>query len=168
MKSRARKSPRADQPARAPVPVDAAALDAVVRALYEAISFPPGGQPDWDRLRSLFAPGARLIPPKSDDGSPVHVLDVESFIAQASHQLQVNEPARQGFVEVEIARRTEAFGNIAHVFSTYEARQATAEPAIARGINSIQLLRDGGRWWVVTIFWDNERDDNPIPAAYLQ
>ena len=62
----------------------------------------------------------------------------------------------------------EAFGNIAHVFSTYESKHAKddAKP-FARGINSMQLLRDGDRWWLVTIFWDSEKPSNPIPSEYL-
>ena len=35
-----------------------------------------------------------------------------------------------------------------------------------RGINSIQLVRDGKRWWIASVVWDTERPDNPIPADY--
>jgi heme-degrading monooxygenase HmoA len=74
----------------------------------------------------------------------------------------------RGFFEREIGRTTERFGNIAHVFSAYDSKSTRedAEP-FARGINSIQLLHDGTRWWVVTIFWDSERAGNAIPARYL-
>jgi hypothetical protein len=74
---------------------------------------------------------------------------------------------KAGFYESEIARRTEVFGNIAHVFSTYESRRAKADAPFARGINSIQLLKDGDRWWIVTIFWDAEQPNKPIPPEYL-
>ena len=76
---------------------------------------------------------------------------------------------KTGFFEREIARKTEAYGNIMHVFSTYESRRTgdPAEKPFARGINSIQLLKDGNRWWVVSIFWDAERPGNEIPAQYL-
>ena len=75
----------------------------------------------------------------------------------------------QGVFEKEIARRTETFGNIAHVFSTYEVRRKAEdkEPFI-RGINSIQLMNDGKRWWIVTVFWEAERPDNPLPKKYLE
>jgi hypothetical protein len=56
-----------------------------------------------------------------------------------------------------------------HVFSTYESKRAAAdEKPFARGINSIQLMQHGGRWWIVTVMWDQERPDNPIPAKYLE
>jgi hypothetical protein len=66
-----------------------------------------------------------------------------------------------------VARRVETFGNIAHVFSTYESRRAPGDKPFARGINSFQLVRDGKAWKVVTILWDSEREGNPLPEKYL-
>ena len=55
------------------------------------------------------------------------------------------------------------------MFSTYESRRTSADPApFARGINSIQLWFDGRRWWIVTVYWESERPNNPIPPAYLK
>jgi hypothetical protein len=147
-------------------PKDVASMDAILGALYDVISGPAGQQRDWNRLRSLFLPGARLIPtgkrPNGETGA--HVLDVEDYIAQAGPYLEKN-----GFFEREIARRTDSFGNIAQVFSTYDSRhKADDAKPFSRGINSIQLTFDGQRWWVVTIFWDAERPDNPIPKKYLE
>jgi hypothetical protein len=145
-------------------PEDVSSIDAIVAALYDVISGPPGGR-DWDRLRSLYIPEARLIPtgtrPNGESG--LRVLDVEGYIASASALF-----AEKGFFEREIARRTEAFGNVAHAWSTYEARWNEDDPEpFTRGINSIQLLHRDGRWWVVTVFWDNESAANPIPEQYL-
>jgi len=143
---------------------DVRSMDAIVAALYDVISGPAGQKRDWDRMRSLFVPGARLIPTASREaGAEARVRDVEAYIAGATATLE-----RNGFFEREIFRKTDVFGNIAHVFSTYESRRTAADPApFARGINSIQLLKDGDRWWVVTVFWDSERPQNPLPAQYL-
>ena len=146
-------------------PADVASPEAIVNAVYETISGPAGQKRDWDRFRSLFADGARLIPsgprPAGDFGP--RVLDVEGYIARSAPVLE-----GQGFTEKEIARRVEAFGHIAHVFSTYEGRRNAADAApLVRGINSFQLLFDGTRWWVVTIFWEAESGDVKIPAKYL-
>jgi len=75
---------------------------------------------------------------------------------------------KNGFFEREISRKTDSFGTITHAFSTYESRRAKddAKP-FARGINSIQLVNDGTRWWIVTVFWDSERPNNPLPEKYL-
>lgn len=147
-------------------PKDVASIDAIIRALYDVISGPVGQKRDWDRLRSLFVPGARLIPtgkrPTGEIG--VRILDVEGYISGAGPYLEKN-----GFFEREIARQTETFGNIAHVFSTYDSRHAAddAKP-FSRGINSIQLAFEDKRWWVVTIFWDAETPEKPIPKEYLK
>lgn len=77
--------------------------------------------------------------------------------------------AQEGFFETEIARRTEEFGNIVHVWSTYEARhKADDSKPFMRGINSIQLINDGKRWWVMTIMWQAENPDSPLPEKYLK
>jgi hypothetical protein len=155
----------AGAPAPAPRPADVASVDAILTALYDVISGPAGQKRDWDRMRSLFAPNARLIPTgKRQDGSyGMRVWDVEQYIATAGAGLETN-----GFFEKEIARKQERYGNVVHAFSTYESRRAAAdEKPFARGINSIQLWNDGQRWWVVSVFWEGERPDNPIPAGYL-
>jgi hypothetical protein len=158
----------AQQAGEAPKPVakadDVKSIDAILSALYGTISGPAGQQRDWDRFRSLFVPGARLIPIAAgrEGGARARVMDVEAFIAAADANTK-----KAGFYEREIARRTDAFGDMAHVFSTYESRRAEGEEPFARGINSIQLLKDGDRWWVVTIYWDAERPGRPIPAEYL-
>jgi hypothetical protein len=146
-------------------PADVASVDAIIAALYDVISGAAGQARNWDRMRSLFIPGARLIPSNQrPDGTVTHrVLTVEDYIAQSGPQLE-----RNGFFEREIGRKTDAFGNVTHVFSAYDSkRTAQDEKPFARGINSIQLLNDGKRWYVVTIFWDSERPNNQIPEKYL-
>ncbi len=145
-------------------PDDVKSIDAIVASLYDVISGDAGEARDWDRFRSLFAPGARLIPTVAtrEGGARARVLTPEEFAKLAGEATK-----EQGFHESEIARRTEAFGNVAHVWSTYESRHAKGEAPFSRGINSIQLMKDGDRWHVVTIYWDSERPDNPIPAQYL-
>jgi hypothetical protein len=155
----------ATPPTPAANPADVATMDATIAALYDVISG-PAGKRDWDRFRSLFIPGARLIPtgprPTGEVGS--RVLTVEEYVQRAGATFE-----KQGFYEREASRQMEKFGNIAHIFSTYESRHTKddAKP-FQRGINSIQLMNDGKRWWVVTIFWQGEDEKNPLPAMYLR
>jgi hypothetical protein len=150
-------------------PADVASIDAIIMAAYDSISGPPGKR-DWNRVRSLFIPGARLIPTAENAGEisrggqiAPHLLDVDGFIERIRDHVEKN-----GFFEREVARRTEQFGNIAHVWSTYESRHNVDDPEpFMRGINSIQLFYDGTRWWIVTIYWQQESTEHPIPAKYF-
>ena len=147
-------------------PADVASIDSIIAAVYDVISGPKEKQRDWDRLRSLFIPGARMIPTGSRQtgGYASRVMSVDEYIERSSGFF-----AKEGFFEKEVARRTEQFGQIVHAFSTYEARHATADAKpFARGINSIQLMNDGTRWWIVTIFWQGEDAKTPLPEKYLK
>jgi hypothetical protein len=158
-------SPVLAQDAPAPRPADVASMDAIVTALYESISGPAGAPRDWPRLRSLLVPDARLMPTGRREGAGVRrVWSVEEYIAAAGPGLE-----RNGFFEREIGQRTDRFGNIAHRFSAYDSRRAASDSLpFARGINSIQLWYDGARWWILTIFWESESANVPIPAEYLK
>ncbi len=145
-------------------PADVGSLEAIIDSLYDSISGPAGPR-DWNRVRGLFLPGARLIPAvhREDGTTAARVLTVDEFIKASEPRLK-----QEGFFECEIHRRIERFGAVAHVFSTYESRHAPTDARpFARGINSIQLFFDGHRWWVVTIFWDREHPDQPIPPSHL-
>jgi hypothetical protein len=147
-------------------PADVSSPEAIVKAVYDVISGAAGQKRNWDRMRSLFVPNARLIPTRvaPGGGASAGVLSVDDYIRLAGPGLEQN-----GFFEREIGRKTEAFGNIMHVFSTYDSKRTLADAKpFARGINSMQLLKDGNRWWIVTIYWDSEREGNPIPEKYLK
>ena len=143
---------------------DAESIDTIITTLYDVISGPADQERDWDRFRSLFAPGAQLIPIRvTRDTTHAVFNSVESYIERANPYFINN-----GFFEVEIARRTERFGTILHAFSTYESYNKQDDTApFARGINSIQLMHDGNRWWIINIMWDAERPGLVIPNTYL-
>lgn len=159
-------APLAAQQTAAPAarPSDVASIDAIVTALYDVISG-PGEQPrDWDRFRSLFLPGARLLYSRTNQAGEeqLHAMTVEDFI-----RIVTPVYARGGgFWERDVAHTTDQFGNVAHVFTSYETRPAADGPVVARGINSVQLVRHQGRWWVASLAWDTERPGNPIPSEY--
>ena len=144
-------------------PEDVGSIDAIIAALYDVISGPAGPR-DWDRFRSLFYAGAQLIPSgKNPNTGAVGArrLSVDDYVAGAG-QMFSEEP----FFEVEDHRVTEVYGTIAHAFSTYASRRDPNAEPIVRGINSIQLMNDGSRWWIVNVFWGDERSAGPLPTKY--
>jgi TonB-dependent SusC/RagA subfamily outer membrane receptor len=142
-------------PAGGAKPSDVASPDAIIAALYDVISGPAGQKRDWDRFRSLFAPGARLIPTSvgPDKRVAIRAMTPDEYAASAGPNFE-----RTGFFEREVSRRSEPAGSIMHAFSAYESRRSPSDKTpFARGTNSIQLLNDGTRWWIVTVYWASER-----------
>lgn len=148
-------------------PADVSSLDAIMKAVYDVISGDAGKPRDWDRFRTLFHKDARMIP--TGKNPTTGVVRATSFSPEDYIKRTEAVFAKEGFHEREIARHTATFGNITHAFSTYEAfRSLSDKTPFLRGINSFQLLNDGKRWWVLTIYWQAETPDNPIPKKYLK
>ncbi|HKA36882.1 MAG TPA: hypothetical protein VKH43_08685 [Thermoanaerobaculia bacterium] len=153
----------------APPPADAVSVDSIVAALYASVSYPAGGSPDFERMRGIFLYVGMLVPPVKP-GQEIMGTDIDGF----SSRFQRGAAARKekaegptGFFEKEIARRADCFGNVCQIFSTYESRHtASDDKPFERGINSIQLVRDGKRWWIASVAWDAEKPDLPIPPPY--
>ena len=146
-------------------PADVASVGAIITAVYDVISGEAGEARDWNRWHTLFAQGATLSAVvRAPDGSIRRVvMTPESYVERSAAVLE-----RDGFVEAEIGRRTEHYGLIAHAFSTYESYRSRSDTApFARGINSFQLMNDGSRWWVVSIYWQGESSEFPIPDEYI-
>jgi len=142
---------------------DVATLDGLLAALYDVISGPAGQARDWNRMRSLFIPGGRMmsVGGKTKDAIGIRLMTVNDYVATSGPLL-----LEKGFQERELARKVERFGNIATVFSTYEAH-ILAGGHVLRGINTLQLMNDGKRWWIVSLMWQAESDALPLPKEYL-
>lgn len=142
-----------------------ATLDSTIETLYSVISGDKGFKRDWDLFKHLFHKKAKLIPTgKDQEGNTVaRYMSPDDYIKTSGEWLVQN-----GFHEVEINREVQTFGNVTHVFSTYESyRKKDDEKPFMRGINSIQLMNDGERWWIINIYWMQESEENPIPEEYL-
>ena len=164
-KAAAQAAPSAVAPAVTPAanPKDVQSLDAMVAAIYDAISGPPGAR-DWNRFQSLFAKDARLIAVRvPKEGKPtLAVMTPKDYEDRAGKYF-----LEHGFFEHELSRRTDSFGAMTHIYTTYESRETKDGKPIDRGINSMEFFFDGERWWCVQIYWDAERPGNPIPEKYL-
>lgn len=153
---------RAEQPAETMERTDQAAADraAVERAVaevYAVISGPVGQPRDFDHMRTLFTPDARMtaITARGLAGGTV-----EDYITRSGAML-----TESGFTERSLVNRVELYGDLAHVWSSYEGTFANADGSegSVRGINSFQLVRQDGRWLVQSIFWQAEAPERPLP-----
>jgi hypothetical protein len=135
---------------------DHEAIGAVLDEMYDMISGPAGPR-DWSRQANCFLPQARQVRTwVNEDGQP-------QMLAMGLADYRENTTpffAANPFYEVETSRRIDLFGNIAHVWSAYEARTSPDDADVERrGINSIQLFRHPDLGWrILHMVWDNERD----------
>ena len=147
-------------------PADVASPEAIVAAYYESLSGPPRQKRDWNRFLSLFHHEAHLLPAEGKGHAGIMAME---YTPQT--YLYGTEPRmlEDGYVVKEIARKSEGFGKIRQVWSTYEGRHTAADPKpFVRGINSFQLVNDGKRWWIFSVVWQPETAKAALPAEYLQ
>ncbi len=142
---------------------DVASVDAIIAALYNVITGEPNEPRDWDRFNYLFKPEARLIPTRKDDKGEliIKALSPDEYVQLFQSRIPI------GFYEKELHRKTEAYGTVTHVFSTYETKEKKDGPVTNRGINSIQLFKDKDRYYIVNIFWCAESMGFTLPEKYL-
>jgi len=145
-------------------PGDVDTIEHIMAAVYDVISGPAGDR-DWNRFRSLFYKDARMIPSgRRPDGTiGARTSSVEDYIERSRPFF-----LKEGFFERAASNKVDEFDHMAHVWSVYESRHSKEEKEpFQRGINSFQLINDGKRWWVLTIYWQGEDKGHPIPSKYL-
>lgn len=167
---------RAQVPASPTVPAcpSTTTLDQLITAIDAAVTGP--ANKDRACFRALFLPDARLIPLHiaADGSATPHPLTVDGW---------VDAVAKNGgliLFEHQIKVRTETFGHLAHLWSTYETRSAPSATGpdgkpvkeseaklLHRGINSIQAVFDGKQWRILQIAWQDESPAEPLPEKYL-
>ena len=134
---------------------DEEAIGAAVDEMYAMVSGPKGPR-DWSRQERCFLPDARQVRTWVDEqGRPQKLgMSLDEYQANTTPFFAQND-----FYEIETSRRIDRFGNMAHVWSGYEARRSPDDSDVERrGINSIQLFKDADHGWrIIHMIWDNER-----------
>ena len=138
-------------------------IEDIVKELYSAISFKQSSEINLDRFKKLFKPDTRLI---YFSKNSVEQLKLETFVIRLKEQ--IDKGNIKSFYEYELTKTIYEFGKIAHVFSTYEAKDSPESlKVLQRGINSIQMIFDDDRWWITSLMWFNEDSKYEIPEKYL-
>jgi hypothetical protein len=135
-------------------------LDSVIAEMYDAVSFENGERPDWNRQDAIFAPDARLV--RVHDGG-VFEFGLDSY--RANFEAMIDSGEMPSFWEAELWRETRLFDDVAHVLSAYESRRTRNGEFLGRGVNSLQLFRRDGRWWISAMIWRREGAAVRIPDA---
>lgn len=139
---------------------DVETIDGLMKAVYEIVSGKKGEPRQWERDRYIHHPKAVYsFPPRGGGKQLVYTL-------KEFHALTDDVTNKEDFFEYEIARKVTTFGNMATIWSSYETRESPNGPAVARGINSIQVYFDGDRWWITSFAFDRESTENPLPDEF--
>jgi hypothetical protein len=154
-------------------PTDVDTVDHLVASLYDVISGAAGKPRDWNRFRSLFLPDGRLgvVHPEMPATKDASAKKGDAIFLTPDMYVQRDDPyfKAHGFFERSIANRVDEFGNLVHVWSTYESRNAEQDSKpFTRGINSIQIVHAQGRFWIASVLWDDERPGLTLPQKYLK
>ncbi|WP_242499221.1 hypothetical protein [Flavobacterium sp. 140616W15] len=146
-----------------PLKEDVATINGIIKATYEAVSGEAGEKRQWERDLSLHDPNAIYSFPLENTAGKTQqtTMPLKDF-----HKETDTMVAKTAFYENEVNREVRVFGNIAHVWSTYETRLAKNGPVARRGINSIQLYYNEGRWWITSWTFDKEKEDRKIPQTF--
>lgn len=143
-----------------PTAAETSSPEAIVKALYGVISGPAGPR-DWAHMRGLMASGAQFIVAGARAGQPgrVRYLSVEDYVTSAGKAMTA-----EGFYEHGVIGPVWRYAHIATVTSPYESRHEPGGAPFARGINHYELMNDGARWWIVSIYWEGETPAFPLPG----
>jgi hypothetical protein len=140
---------------------DQDSAEALVLALYDAVTFPAGTAPDWDRVRAMFLDRATVVLRTSRTATSV--FDVEGFVQDFVAFIARANVRETGFSERVVRTKAMTFGDIAHVLVLYEASIPGSGRPPQQGVDSFQLVRREGRWWIVSITNELPGPDRPLP-----
>ena len=136
--------------------------DGVVRELYRLVTIAVGDSTDWEQVRNLFIPEAVIFLRVSKEESSTFSLQgwIDDFVAW-DRKARASE---RGFEEKITRLEPMVFRDIAHVLVRYEARLLDSPKPPTVGVDSIELIRKDGRWWIAAITNDLPNAENPLPA----
>lgn len=143
-------------------------INGIMTELYASVTRVPGAPFEWDRLRAIMLPEGIMLPQRQQTQGESRIMSVDTFIAWIDKGWNpiIGTPQDQGFYERQTNLIVEEYGAIAHAFTTYEKGPYEPRRIIARGINSVQLVKRDGRWYILSITWDEENSGGPLPPRY--
>ena len=156
------------QPIEAQDAPDYSTVEGIMSEIYASVTREPGEPFPWDRLRAVMLPEGIMLPQRAQTGGQSRIMNVDEFIAwiDGAWDSVIGTPNDQGFYERQTNLIVEEYGDIAHALTTYEKGTYEPRQINGRGLNSVQLVKRDGRWYVLSITWDEENTAGPLPERY--
>lgn len=161
------RGPARDASVAATLPADdRRAIRATLDELYAAFAFDPGGEANWNAIRALCAEGAAFLAPGAE-GRPPRATILDEFLADFRAWVASPAVAATGMHERITGVRLDGFGRIAHAFVAFEGCAPGDGRTLTRGLDSLQLVRDGGRWRLVSFTTQYETPALALPERFV-
>ncbi len=135
----------------------------VVAALYRQVSVEAGGVPDWNDVRALFIDEAIVVALEGPVRDTTLVMPLDDFIDFLVRFIESDLVQEHGFDERIIRMKPVIFGEMAHILVLYETRFPGSTNPPGQGIDSVQLVRRGGCWQIVSITNELPGPETPLP-----
>lgn len=140
--------------------------EGLIEEIYRLVSFPAGTTPDWDAVRDLFIPEALVVLRTSRDGSTV--FSVDGFVEDFVTFIEQSDVESTGFTERILDMQTFEWGDIAHVLVLFDSDIPGDGREPRAGVDSFQLIKRDGRWWIASITNERPATDRALPELFEQ
>jgi hypothetical protein len=130
---------------------DAREIKAIIKRMFEAISWSPDKAPDLAAFRASVRDDAVLVP----SARPANTTDISNFLI--GMKTQRDNGNLVDFEETALGTHVRVFGNIAVAIGGYESTINKGKPG--RGANVFMLVRGDRGWEIAAMAWDSEKDD---------
>ena len=137
--------------------------EAVIRALYDQVTFPEGQSPDWKYVRNMFINDATVTMRTGRESTAT--LSLDGWILDFVNFINDRDVKKTGFEEKIIKMNSLVFGDIAHVLVLYTAQIPGVTRPPQEGVDSFHLIKKDGRWWIVSILNEIPTKDRPKPEV---
>jgi len=138
---------------------DVKSVDAIIKAYYDVASGSSSDPWEFERDTYMHSKNAHII--------FIHENGKAEFVALEVLQNELRLSERKDFYEKELKRKVSQFGNIVQVWSAYEIRYEPETTTGVRGLVSIQLHYENGRWWIDGWTNETESEKNSLVTEFL-
>jgi ketosteroid isomerase-like protein len=134
-------------------------IQAIIERQFGSLDWNSATPANWRAFAGDFLPDASLYPAARPAKSQTPEEFVDRMKGLAATELQT-------FNEVPLGCDIHVFGNVAVAAAACEITEN--ETTVTRSVEMMLLVKNDGRWQIVSQAWDNESDFKPIPADLLK
>ena len=138
---------------------DVKSVDAIINAYYDVVSGSSSEPWEFERDKYIHSKNAIITRLDENGKAESHTLEAE--------YIPIGLSPKEDFYEKELKRVVSKFGNISQVWSAFEIRTDLKTESNIRGLNSVQLHYENGRWFIDSWTCEMESEKNNLVTEFL-